>query len=126
MSRLFWVMIVVVLGMSYSTGNTDISALQFNLSPEYHDTPKQSILTSNDLLNRFDPYELLEKEEQNELIEEDSESSYLPCSGAFIFSSNILLLKYLKAIVSSIVFTEFLSPQKLFVIFHCWKLHFLI
>ena len=126
MSRLFWVMIVVVLGMSYSTGNTDISALQFNFSLENYDTSKQSILTSNDLINCFDPYELLEKEEQNELIEEDSESNYLPCSGVFIFSSNILLLKYLKAIVSSIVFTEFLSPQKLFVIFHCWKLHFLI
>lgn len=95
MSRLFWVMIVVVLGMSYSTGNTDISALQFNFSLENYDTSKQSILTSNDLINCFDPYELLEKEEQNELIEEDSESNYLPCSGVFIFSSNILLLKYL-------------------------------
>ncbi len=126
MSRFFWLILVVVLGMSYTTGNTDIPTLQFNISPEYLDTPKQSILTSNDLLNRFNPYELLEKEEQNELIEEDPESNYLPCFGAFIFSSNILLLKYLKAIVSSVSFSEFLSPQKLFVIFHCWKLHFLI
>ncbi len=120
MVRLFWVKIVVVL---FSAVESKTSSPHFNFATKYYNASEQTILTSGDLQNWFDPFEIIEKNEQSEIIEEDSDTQHHSSFCYFSFRHSIFLLKYLKANIPTIVFSDFTSPQKLFVLFHCWKLH---
>ena len=123
MVRLFWVKIVVALCFSYSAVVSQTSSSHNNNSLVYFGTSDQAFLTADDQQNKFDPFELIEKDEQNEIIEEDYDSQHISSFCYFSFRQSIYLLKFLKEKIPSIVFSDFISPKKLFVIFHCWKLH---
>ncbi len=121
--RLFWVKIVVVLFVSYSSVVAKTSSPHSNNTTKYYNNSDLTILTANNLENRFDPFELIEKNEQNEISEEDYDSQHNTSVYSSSFSQNTFQLKYLKTEILSLVFSDFTSPQKLFVLFHCWKLH---
>ena len=121
--RLCWFKILVVLCVSYSTLVAKTSSPQIYNTAKYFNSAEQTVLTSSDFQNRFDPFELIEKNEQNEVIEEDFDSHHISSFCFFSFKQSIYQLKFLKENVSTIVFSDFNSTLKLFVIFHCWKLH---
>lgn len=121
--RLFWFKVLVVLCVSYSAVVAKTSSPHFYNTAKYYNTSEQTTLTDGEFQNRFDPFELIEKDEQNEIIEEDYDSPHNTSLYSFIFHQNTFQLKYLKTIIPAIVFSDFTSPQKLFIIFHCWKLH---
>lgn len=121
--RLFWVKIVVVLFVSYSSVVAKTSSPHSNNTTKYYNNSDLTILTANNLENRFDPFELIEKDEQNEISEEDYDSQHNTSLYSFSLHQNTFQLKYLKTKISAFVFSDFSYPKKLFIIFHCWKLH---
>ena len=121
--RLFWIKLVVVLCVSYSTVAAKTSSSHFYNTAKYYNNSELTILTADNLENRFDPFELIEKDEQNEISEEDYDSQHNTSLYSFSLHQNTFQLKYLKTKISAFVFSDFSYPKKLFIIFHCWKLH---
>lgn len=122
--RLFWVKIVVLFFVSYSSVMAKNSSPDCYNTTKYYNNSELTILTSNNLENRFDPFELIEKDEQNEISEEDYDSQQNTSFYSTSFRQNTFQLKYLKTKFPNLVFSDFTSPLKLFIIFHSWKLHF--
>jgi hypothetical protein len=120
--RIFWFKIVVVLCVSYSTVVAKTSSVPTYHTTKYNNTYEQTTLTANDTQNKFDPFELIEKDEQNEISEEDYDSQHTSlCS--LSLHQNTFQFKYQKTKIPALEFSEFTSPKKLFIVFHCWKLH---
>lgn len=126
MVRLFLVTVVVVLGMSYCPSHDRDISLQKYSSIVHQGFQKQAVLTANDILKRIQPLEFLEKDEKNEFIENRQKTQYNSSFCFFYFYNVGLFFNHLKTVVPTIVVPKFILRQKLFVIFHCWKMNFLI
>lgn len=120
--RLFFVGVLVLLGISLSHGSDINSHPTFNYSAEYHSVNKQVISSSDDLRDLFNPFELIEKDEQNEITDEDSQKTQY---NSFCIVSNFcfLNLKFFKSLHHRYSERYIKIPTILFILFHCWKLH---
>ncbi len=121
--RLFFVAFLFELGAIYSIQAKDNYS---NIAQNFETgvlNNQHSFSALDNPLNNLYPFELVEKEEQNEINEDESEEDFLSSCENYFLKKQFHLSKNKNGSINFTLFVTNIYSLPLFIVFHSWKFH---